>query len=799
MTAADIIAILLAVNLAASIAILAVLGLRGTIRRMAGAQAAYLSWLIVPAAVAACLIPARVVTIEMPGASQAAISSPAPASIETDVQAGPAAPAMPREVSAPAPAETSLPSQVGQVIDRAPGLELTLELALDVAAIVWAAGAIGALIFLFLRQALAVRALGPLALVSANVWRAAQSAVGPAVVGILAPRIVLPANFEAAFDDTERKVVLAHEEAHLKGRHTAVKALTEIAVCLNWFNPLAHLAARAIAMDQELACDETVVQRYPAHRKAYAAVLLKTQAGPRVPMGCYWPAASAPALKTRIVQIQRNVPGAKRRVIGASVLVLAAIAAAGCAWVSRPPETRYAEAGQPAAPVATEVQAPASTKAEPQSEYWPTNLRAPMQGGPPPAPTGEPLRNPPRGSAFAGGKVYAAWPSGMDGMAVSSSITEIGKIWSPGRFTLTGRVEKIEFGETRYTVFVRAAYLSAPRNWQVAYLAHGIQPNAELWELNPTNYFGDPDSRKIIEKDLLNHDIQVTGYAPIPNPCQPACKMTKTLLFVLAPTAQPTISQAKSFGITAMLSQYDLSKTAAIRGVVKRIEFSDRGVFDIYVEDARRGGPGPVYQVRSEYSFPRAEIEDRLMNQEILVAGWPSKMAAADSICETECGLYATDIAFESGARLTPMGDRLVSPGSTGQEYWTWDGSNGQPKLQSTYFSNAYNSSGQVMEGWDVAAPVTIEGKIVRRDDEGVWIEAQKFEPASMVGAKPGTLWRVVYPDLSPPLPSNGRTTQWISERIALEGQTITVRGLMSVDKSCKPACTMRGAIWKGS
>ncbi|HEV7694250.1 MAG TPA: M56 family metallopeptidase [Hyphomonadaceae bacterium] len=796
MTAADIIAALLAVNLVASIAILAVLGSRGALRRMAGAQAAYLSWLIVPAAVAACLIPARIVTIEMPVSSPtAAISSDAP-SIAVDAQAFPAAPPV-QTVPAPASAEISLPSQAGlpagQVIDRAPGLvpRVSLDLALTIAAVVWAAGAIGALVFLFLRQALAVRALGPLARVSSHVWRAAQSAIGPAVVGIFAPRIVLPANFEAAFDDTERKVVLAHEEAHLKGRHTAVKALTEIAVCLNWFNPLAHLAARAIAMDQELACDETVVQRYPAHRKAYAAVLLKTQAGPRAPhlapLGCYWPAASEPALKTRIVQIQRSAPGAKRRVVGGSLLVLAAIAVAGCAWISRPPQTRYAAAEQ-SAPSADQA---APSQSEPALPYpGAIHLVAPQQANPP-AQTGEPLQTPPPGPAVA----YSALPFGMDGRPASLGMPGRPESSGRGSFDLTGKVEKIEFHETSYVVFVRASYLSAPRNWQVAYLALGIQPNADLWELNPTNYFGDPDSRRAIELDLLNRDIKVTGFSPIPNTCQPACKMTKTFLEVLKPTALPALAQERPFGITEMLRRYDLSKMAVVVGTVKRIEFSDRGVFDIHVEGPQRGSSAaPVYQVRSEYNVPRADIRDRLLNQTILAAGWPGK-APADAICETNCGLYATDIAFEGGSRFTPMGERLVSPPA--QYYWNADDSNGAPMLSPAFFGNAYNSSAQVMEGWDIAAPVMIEGKIVRRDDEGVWVEAQKAEPATMAGAKPGTLWRVIYPDLNEPPSANGRTTQWFRERIALEGRTLTVRGLMSVDKSCKPTCTMRGAVWK--
>ena len=47
-----------------------------------------------------------------------------------------------------------------------------------------------------------------------------------------------------------------------------------------WFNPLIHLAAHLIRIDQEIACDETVVARHPGDRKAYAQALLKAQAAP---------------------------------------------------------------------------------------------------------------------------------------------------------------------------------------------------------------------------------------------------------------------------------------------------------------------------------------------------------------------------------------------------------------------------------------------------------------------------------------------------------------------------------------
>src|SRR5690242_1938054 len=129
MTAADIIYGLVVTNLAGSAAIIAVLALRGLIRRLAGAQVAYLSWLAVPAAVAACLIPARVVMVEAPAPAPSAIIS-APASLPTTQL--PAytlpLPAMSRTEPAPAPVESALPAPSAPA--AAPGVDIDWALVL---------------------------------------------------------------------------------------------------------------------------------------------------------------------------------------------------------------------------------------------------------------------------------------------------------------------------------------------------------------------------------------------------------------------------------------------------------------------------------------------------------------------------------------------------------------------------------------------------------------------------------------------------------------------------------------------
>jgi beta-lactamase regulating signal transducer with metallopeptidase domain len=276
----ELLAILLHVNLAAAGAILAVLALRGLARQRLGAGFAYRLWICVPvAAVAALFPPPAARWIPLPGTPRTLVGQAADAVAE-------------------APAASILAHWVG------------------------GAGCGG--------RGLAVRQLRFLSL-------AERGLAGPAVAGVIAPRIVMPANAAERFTPEERAIIRAHERAHIDRKDPRINGLIALAQCLCWFNPAVHLAAREARVDQELACDATVLTRLPGQRRRYAETLLKTQLTDSLaPLGCHWVGAKAHPLEVRIQALRLPAATERQRDWALAALAATLALAAYGAWAAQP-------------------------------------------------------------------------------------------------------------------------------------------------------------------------------------------------------------------------------------------------------------------------------------------------------------------------------------------------------------------------------------------------------------------------------------------------------------------------------
>lgn len=168
--------------------------------------------------------------------------------------------------------------------------------------------------------------------------QARRGLAGPSVVGVIAPRLVMPRD-DGTFSAEERQLIRAHERQHVARCDPRASALAALLQALCWFNPLAHLATHLMRLDQELACDAAVLRDRPHDRALYARTLLKTQlAGQPLPFGCYWPARGRHPLEVRIALLKG--PASYDSVIGAALVSTAIVSAAIAAWHLQPPAPR---------------------------------------------------------------------------------------------------------------------------------------------------------------------------------------------------------------------------------------------------------------------------------------------------------------------------------------------------------------------------------------------------------------------------------------------------------------------------
>jgi len=97
-------------------------------------------------------------------------------------------------------------------------------------------------------------------------------AVAPLTLGILYPRIILPAAWQE-WPAEKLSAVLAHESAHVRRRDPLVGMLARLNRCIFWFHPLAWWLERKLAATAELACDDAAVRAIGETRR-YAEILL---------------------------------------------------------------------------------------------------------------------------------------------------------------------------------------------------------------------------------------------------------------------------------------------------------------------------------------------------------------------------------------------------------------------------------------------------------------------------------------------------------------------------------------------
>lgn len=145
---------------------------------------------------------------------------------------------------------------------------------------VWAAGAAALALLFAARYAAFVVRLRRSRIPLAGHPRVYRSplADAPFACGLLCPAVYLPEETEP--DDIP--YILAHETRHIRAGDLWFRLILLAARCVQWFNPMTHVMARAAHCDMELACDEAVLdEKTLGYRIRYAQAILNAMRSAR--------------------------------------------------------------------------------------------------------------------------------------------------------------------------------------------------------------------------------------------------------------------------------------------------------------------------------------------------------------------------------------------------------------------------------------------------------------------------------------------------------------------------------------
>ena len=338
---------LLRLTLLASVALLLLAALRPVLRIGLGARTTYAGWLLVPLMLASPWLPEA----PLPTPAQAPL-----AALGTHADAAMQALPTPADAARTAARDPSWPVLLAWLLG-----------ALTLAAAQWHG------------QRHYQRALrrGP-----DGHWLA-PAGHSPAVVGLWPARLVLPADFTQRFDLASQQLMLAHEAVHQRRHDNAWNLLAAALLCLQWFNPLAWWGARRMREDQELACDEAVLDatRDPSARATYARAVLAVHQGPRHPvLAAGW--TTTHPLVNRLQRLAHHRPASPARRLGGLLLVasvgLGAALMARAAQQPAPASAAVANVGQG---LAFEVSSQIGSQTWQHRKMW-LPLDRPLIGGP---------------------------------------------------------------------------------------------------------------------------------------------------------------------------------------------------------------------------------------------------------------------------------------------------------------------------------------------------------------------------------------------------------------------------------
>jgi beta-lactamase regulating signal transducer with metallopeptidase domain len=159
---------------------------------------------------------------------------------------------------------------------------------------------------------------------------ASPTSEAPAVVRVLRPMLILPADGCDTLDDEELESLLLHECAHVARRDNLAGVLEAFACSLFWFNPLVWIAHHRLAIVREAACDERVADT-DVPTETYTGALAKICRALLSPREHAVSCIASPHLKERIDHLMRYPSLRKSAISHRLILTFAVVLILGIA------------------------------------------------------------------------------------------------------------------------------------------------------------------------------------------------------------------------------------------------------------------------------------------------------------------------------------------------------------------------------------------------------------------------------------------------------------------------------------
>ncbi|RRA49589.1 TIGR03435 family protein [Acidipila sp. EB88] len=149
--------------------------------------------------------------------------------------------------------------------------------------------------------------------------------IGPAVVGLFQPKLLLPLEIHKRLPEDQLHAILAHEVCHVQRRDNLTGAVHMLVEVLFWFHPGVWWIERRLIAEREAACDEAVLQ-LGNEAEVYAEGILNVcKFYAESPLVCV-SGVTGSELKQRIVRILTNRAGTRLSAGGKLLLSAALIA-----------------------------------------------------------------------------------------------------------------------------------------------------------------------------------------------------------------------------------------------------------------------------------------------------------------------------------------------------------------------------------------------------------------------------------------------------------------------------------------